>query len=94
MTNITPAKTKILLTLTLEQKEVLSKLAQSEGLSLSAYLRLKALEDLGDMSTQVNLKGSSSVLKIQTYLQSPQKISKKSKDYKNFKDFHKQNYQS
>jgi hypothetical protein len=44
MQNTTLSKTKILLTLTLEQKEILKEIAKSKGLSLSAYLRFKALE--------------------------------------------------
>jgi hypothetical protein len=85
-------KTKVLLTLSIEQKKLISKTAKSKGLSLSAYLRLKALEEV---SVSENLIVQNPIVnKIQNYLQKKPSIPKKYIEYKNFKDFHKKNYQN
>ncbi len=87
------SKTKILLTLTIEQKELLSKIATSKGLSLSAYLRYKALEDV-DVVSMENVSNTNSSLKnIQKYLEKPVNLPKKYKEYTDFRNFHKHNYQ-
>jgi len=85
---LSETKTKVLLTLTLQQKEIITQMAKAKGLSLSSFLRLKALENVEQLpSTKpVNL------LKIQQYLSKKVNIPKQLKQYQNFKDFHKAKY--
>lgn len=85
---ISPTKTKILLTLTQNQKEIIQGLATSKGLSISAFLRLKALEDVQTLPMSSN-SGSS---KIAKYLSKKVNIPKKFKEYQSFEEFHKASY--
>lgn len=81
-------KTKVLLTLTMDQKETILSLANAKGLSLSAFLRLKALEETQTVTH--DFPGNTS--KISKYLQKKVQIPKKFKDYISFEDFHKAQY--
>jgi uncharacterized protein (DUF1778 family) len=85
---LSETKTKVLLTLTLQQKEIITQMAKAKGLSLSSFLRLKALENVEQLpSTKPD-----NLLKIKQYLSKKVNIPKQFKQYQNFKDFLKAKY--